>query len=215
VAADSLEALRRELEALDPSSIPSSANPSTFFNANDGTHAMLREYLLGLVTARSGDGPRALQHGDRLAAMPPPPSGGLQPAELGTALRAHVERFAGRPLPALDEIERLEIHVWYEPTIASPYTSMALERFTRAELLRETGRDREALAWYANFIATSAYETIYRAPSDLAQGRIYEKLGDRQRAAEHYRRVVDLWRRCDPELVPLRQEAETALARLE
>ncbi len=48
----------------------------------------------------------------------------------------------------------------------------------------------------------------------LEQGRIAERLGDRETAIRSYQYVVDSWRRADPELQPYVAEARDALARL-
>ena len=38
--------------------------------------------------------------------------------------------------------------------------------------------------------------------------------GDRDKAMEYYARLVRLWRNCDPELIPMREEARRNLNRL-
>jgi hypothetical protein len=45
----------------------------------------------------------------------------------------------------------------------------------------------------------------------LAQ--IYERRGDRAKAAEHYGQFIELWKDCDPELRPLVESARQRLAR--
>ncbi len=55
---------------------------------------------------------------------------------------------------------------------------------------------------------------MYRAPAELARGRIAEAAGDRAAAAGHYERFVELWRGADPELQPRVEEARQAIARL-
>ncbi len=51
-----------------------------------------------------------------------------------------------------------------------------------------------------------------RRPIHLPQGQIYERPGDRRRAAEHYGLFLDLWERCDPALPPLVDETRARLA---
>jgi hypothetical protein len=36
---------------------------------------------------------------------------------------------------------------------------------------------------------------------------IYERQGNRQKAAEHFTRFVELWKDCDPEFRPLVEDA--------
>jgi hypothetical protein len=47
----------------------------------------------------------------------------------------------------------------------------------------------------------------------LEQGRIAERLGQRQKAIDCYQFVVDVWRHADPELEPYVREARAGLAR--
>jgi hypothetical protein len=84
----------------------------------------------------------------------------------------------------------------------------------RADLLAANGRDDEALMWYNGFSESSVYALAYLAPSHLERARIYERRGERERAAFHYRRFIELWGRSDGELQPTVRQAEQALARL-
>ena len=45
-------------------------------------------------------------------------------------------------------------------------------------------------------------------------GELYEAKGDRQRAASHYAKFVELWKNADPELQPQVAEVKKRLARL-
>ena len=88
------------------------------------------------------------------------------------------------------------------------------ERFLRAELLREAGREAEALRWYETFPDPSGYDLIYAAPAHLARARVHERRGERAAAADQYRRFAALWADCDPELRPLVDDARRRLAAL-
>jgi len=48
----------------------------------------------------------------------------------------------------------------------------------------------------------------------LKQAEIYERRGDRAKAAQHYASFIALWKDCDPELRPVVAEAERRLGRL-
>ena len=52
------------------------------------------------------------------------------------------------------------------------------------------------------------------ARSFLARGRLYEQLGEREKAAEAYRTFLEHWRDADLVLEPQRKEARAGLARL-
>lgn len=49
---------------------------------------------------------------------------------------------------------------------------------------------------------------------ELERGRVNERIGNRQAAADAYRFVVDVWRNADPELQPIVREAGAGLTRL-
>lgn len=58
------------------------------------------------------------------------------------------------------------------------------------------------------------FELLYNAPAHYRLAQIYQARGDRQKAAEHYARFVELWRDCDPMLRPWLRWGEVELARL-
>jgi regulator of sirC expression with transglutaminase-like and TPR domain len=48
----------------------------------------------------------------------------------------------------------------------------------------------------------------------LRRAELYERLGDRKQAIEHYSRFVELWKGCDPGLQPSVERAKARLASL-
>ena len=74
-------------------------------------------------------------------------------------------------------------------------------------MLREVGRRREALDWYATFPDPEAYDLAYLPAATLRRAELYDRLGNRAAARRFYARFADLWRDADPELQPLRAEA--------
>jgi tetratricopeptide (TPR) repeat protein len=54
----------------------------------------------------------------------------------------------------------------------------------------------------------------FLARSYLARGRVYEQLGERDKAAAAYERFVALWKDADPQLQPQVREARAGLARV-
>jgi tetratricopeptide (TPR) repeat protein len=79
-------------------------------------------------------------------------------------------------------------------------------------MLQRLGRYDEALRWYRSLAQSSIYDLIYLAPSHLRRGEIRDEMGDPDQAAEHYRRFIELWKGCDPELQPMVAEARARLA---
>jgi eukaryotic-like serine/threonine-protein kinase len=91
------------------------------------------------------------------------------------------------------------------------FNTCFFHKLTQARLLVARGDDRGAAAildrdrWsYAPFHVLATLE----------RARIAERLRERNLAVESYQRVVDLWRRADPELQPYVREAQDGLARL-
>ena len=95
------------------------------------------------------------------------------------------------------------------------FEAEALDRFTRAELLRRLGRADEALGWYEAIAQRASYELVYLGPAELAQADLYAARGDHAKAAEHYRRFLALWKDCDPLFHPVVDEARRRLAAIE
>lgn len=161
-----------------------------------------RHYLLGMLALRLGDR-EALQEAQTalegyVGATEPRDSAFSR--RLTSNLRAHLLAqdgdtaralsLLGPPRPQPDQAR---------PALTSYY--MANERWLRAELLRSSGRDEEAMRVYATFPDPDAYDLIYLAPSHSRRAEIYEANGDPDRAAEHHRRFLELWDAAEPPLL--------------
>ena len=89
-----------------------------------------------------------------------------------------------------------------------------LMRLTRVRSLERLGRDRDA----AVLLDQLPFAAFWSSPSEvlwlLERGRVNERLGDRDPAAQAYAFVADVWRHADPELQPYVAEAKAALQRL-
>jgi tetratricopeptide (TPR) repeat protein len=204
-------ALEADLEALDPGTIPGSENPSIVFTAHDPLHPLIRHYLLGLTRARLGDASGAERSASALLEVELPRTAGSLGDDLARSVRARSLIAESRESEALTRLEQARMETWYGQTLASPLYSRVLERYTRAELLRDLGRAEEALSWYANLVETSPFELAYLAMSHLRQAEIHEEAGERERATEHYARFVKLWSSADPELQPIVERARSRL----
>ena len=88
-----------------------------------------------------------------------------------------------------------------------------LDRLTEAKLLALRGRDAEVMYLLDRSIPRSCASPSM-VLSRLETARAAERLGQRARAVEDYRFVLDVWRHADPELRPYVDEARAALARL-
>jgi len=175
-----------------------------------------RPYLLGLLSARLDDRAEVLRHASELERQ-----SGADTTDTGrlaeyyaTVLRAQVAYDHGDYEESLRLIDGVRPDDWWALWPWSLLLSQAPERYIRAQALEALGRYQEALVWYASFGWVSGEEMFYVAPALLRSAEIYERLGDAEAAALHYRRFITRWRDCDPELRPVVEEAERALVRL-
>jgi tetratricopeptide (TPR) repeat protein len=184
-----------------------SPQPSAFYSAHNDVHRVLKAYLLGLLDTRLGDTVRATARTAELDSAGRTADGPPLARELAQGLRAQITLANGRSDSALADLEALRIEGWYELTFVSPFYSGAMERFTRAELLRAKGRGEEALGWYRGVGDNTTQELAFLGPATLAQARIQRALGRRREAAELYDQFLALWRECDPGLKPMLDQA--------
>ena len=128
---------------------------------------------------------------------------------LAQSIRAHVAAGGGRDAEALSDIETAG---W--EAAASVFVSEAYDRYFRGELLQRLGRNDEALGWYGSIAERAAYELVYLAPAHRHEAEIYARRGQRDLAAKHYRKFIELWSGADPELQPAVAEARSRLGEL-
>jgi hypothetical protein len=209
-----LDAARSRLARWDPGAASESTQPSAFYSGHKGVHRILKSYLLGLLDARRGDLAGALVRAAELDSAGRTSQGSPLALELAQGLRAQVASAKGRPDSALAELEALRIEGWYELTFVSPFYGGALQRFTRAELLRAGGRGEEALGWYRGLGENTVQELVFLGPATLAQARIQRALARPREAARLYDAFLSLWQGSDPALKPMLDEAMAERAAL-
>jgi serine/threonine-protein kinase len=212
---EELEAARSRLARWDAGeAVTRSTQPSAFYSAHNDVHRVLKTYLLGLLDTRLGDTARATVRAAELDSAGRTVDGPPLALELAQGLRAQIALANGRSDSALADLGALRIEGWYELTFVSPFYSGAMERFTRAELLRENGRGEEALGWYRGLGQNTTQELVFLGPATLAQARIQRALGRPREAARLYDEFLALWRESDPELKPMLDQAAAERASL-
>jgi tetratricopeptide (TPR) repeat protein len=207
VPSSDLTILRAQMEAWDPGAEAPEPNPGLAA----ALRPHLRLYLLGLLSSRLGDDTRALDYANELQRTGAPNEARTLVRDLAQTVRAEVALRRGRLADALEMLES----TWGEmppELLADPFYSTEGSRYLRGELLYRLGRDEEALRWFSNAFQGSPNELVYLAPAHFRQAELYERLGDRKQAADHYGRFIRLWKSCDPEQRP---SVEKAKARLE
>jgi len=144
---------------------------------------------------------------DYQAAVPTPTRRSDQFGELAAGLVAEADHHP----------EQAEAHYrnWYKATGECGPCGL----FELAHLADAAGRTDSALALYDRGISMPALTRYrydaYQLPEALKRaGELYEAKGDRAKAADRYRRFVELWKDADSELQPGVREVRARLARL-
>jgi serine/threonine protein kinase len=214
VAREELESLHEELLAWDATEVPRSGIPSFFFARADGFHPQIRLYLLGLVSARLGDeaalGYAASLENDSASSSEPTV---LQ--NLAHGVRAAWWRYQGDDERAREVLDQMDnVGLSYQDSFASPFFSQPSERLQLGELAMKQGDTEEARRWLSSLAEISFFDDALVPLSHFYRGELYEGLGDRESAAVHYRRFLELWPDPDPELRGWVERAKAGLGRV-
>jgi tetratricopeptide (TPR) repeat protein len=200
VSATELESLQNALHTGLGAPFGESDNPSSFFSAQNGVHDLVNQYLQGLIASRLGDGDDAIRIAAALDEQGATEGGRSLARQLVTGVRAQEAVRSGDPEQALNLLTDLDIEGWYELTFVSPYYDGALERFTLAELLLESGRAEEALGWYQGLLENSTADLVFVGPALLRQAAIHRQSGREDQARQLTTRFEEIWSSADPNL---------------
>jgi len=170
------------------------------------------DLVLGLAAWRLGDSAALSKVVEGLAsARPTDPEDNLL-LIVERTLNALRLRDAGDPGAALASLKGAMVPVTL-PNHWRDLYSQTIPRYLYAELLRESGRYREAIPWFA-----SVNEGPHKGPGFplyfpglLRRAQCYEQLGEFEEAISAYTRFVELWRNGDPEVMPMVEEAQDRL----
>jgi tetratricopeptide (TPR) repeat protein len=210
-----LDSLRREVELWNPGT--EVLEPGAGLAPRLRPH--LRLYLLGLLSSRLDDQAGALRVVREIERAGGPDEARTVIRALALTIRADLAlqgrnaEQAGRALEAVQGEVPLEL-------VSVPLYAHVREftqehaRHLRVLVLSAQQKHREALQWIETSFQGAPSEIVYLAPMHLERAEIYQRLGEREKAAEHYRRFLVLWRDCDPELRPVLERAKSELARL-
>lgn len=196
------------------------ATPNVFLSVHNGTHDLLRAYLIGRLSLRLGDTDEADRRAEELAAGRPEtedrPEVGALALDLALGLRARIALGRGEKELALGWLRQIQkTEVWYGWTTVSPFFSRSAERYLLAQTLADTGQHDEALRLFGSFAEHSLYDLAYTAPSQLARAELYEAKGQAEQAAHHARLFLSLWHAADAQQAPWRDRASETLGALE
>ncbi len=179
----------------------------------------LRLYLLGLLSSRLGDHAAALRMATEIERADGPDEAHAVIRALALTIRADVALLGRNAEEASRLLESVQGEVPLELVSVPLYANVREftqehARHLRALVLRAQQKHREALQWIDTSFQGAPSEIVYLAPMHLERAEIYERLGEREKAVEHYRRFITLWRDCDPALRPVLERAKSGLARM-
>ncbi len=204
-----LKALQAKLEAWNPSIEAPEPNPGLAWTLRP----QVRLYLLALLSSRRENDAEALRYAADLNHLAHPAEAGVVIQDFIRTIRADIALRRGRPAEALQHLEMVKGEVPTE-LLSVPFFSEEASRYLRAEAFYQLGRNEEALRWFGHSFEGTPYEAVYLAPANLRRAELYERLGNRKQAVEHYSLFVDAWNGCDPELRPRVAEAKARIAAL-
>jgi serine/threonine-protein kinase len=205
------KAARAALTQWDAAAAPAVPIATIAFSADNGLHAMIRAYLVGILDADLGDTAAA----SRAAKAIPSLEAARAHPVLGETLAGAVAAEGSWAPGASPSAVEPRIAEFYQWLIGSPFRAEARERYRRAQALAAAGQDTAAIRWYTSFETGAVDDVLYLAPSHLERARLYARLGRRALAAAHYRAFLALWRQCDPPLRPVVAQAQRELATVE
>jgi tetratricopeptide (TPR) repeat protein len=213
-----LDSLRSEVELWNPG--PEVLEPGAGLSSR--LQQYLRLYLLGLLSSHLGDHAGALSIAREIERADGPDEAHAVIGALALTIRADVAlqgRSAEQAGQALQALQAVQGEVPLELVSVPVYGNVREftqehARHLRVLVLSTQQKHREALQWIETSFQGAPSEIVYLAPLHLQRAEIYERLGEREKAVEHYRRFVALWRDCDPALRPVLEGGKAALARI-
>ena len=210
-----LESLRREVELWNPG--PDVSEPGAGLASRLQPH--LRLYLLGLLSSRLGDHAGALRIVREIERADGPDDARTVIRALALTIRADVALQSRNAKQAGQALEAVQGEVPLELVSVPLYANVREftqehARHLRVLVLSAQQKHREALQWIETSFQGTPSEIVYLAPMHLERAEIYQRLGEREKAVEHYRRFLVLWRDCDPALRPVLERAKSELARM-
>lgn len=193
---EDLGSLRDRLAAWNGRGDDAPGGERGFSSPHFGMHPYLRDFLLGLMEARLGETAAARSHADVLDDADPPEELVNWVADLAAMVRAEAARADGDPEAALAALA--EAPMWRILELderLSPLVGQYYGPFLRAQLLREAGRDREALRWYRAGITV---HDARAATAHLHRARLLAASGEGEKAAELAETLRGWWSDADP-----------------
>ncbi|HUF10383.1 MAG TPA: serine/threonine-protein kinase [Rhodothermales bacterium] len=208
-----IRSIRSDLAAWD-----TTASPVYDIESQDvhrGDYRYVKTYLDALLALRLDDLDAVARHKDFLKARADSSSGTDLAHSLLRSIDAVELLSQGRYSEAIQAVEDARLRINWRHAGKSPLFDQFANRFIQAEALRASGRLEEAIRVYRSLTAADHVAgVVLIGPQYLGVADAYEQLGNTEKAIEFYARLVRMWKDCDPELVPVREEAQRNVDRL-
>ena len=176
---EQLTAMREQVSRWTPDRTPNFA-ASRLGGVHDDAHLVLRDYLLGGLSARLGDGAEAERRAASLDRATGPADLVMYARAAAAGVRAQAAIAAGHLDQAATLLERsLAVQSRVARLGPSAFYPRGLERYHLAESLRALGREAEARQWYNSF-----YNSIFDAPFVAPAQRRLAELAEHSSTSE-------------------------------
>ncbi len=207
-----LRQVRADLENWNAAAEPDVDSYSAFLAVNNGAHAAIRAYTIGLMSAALKENDAAESQAAMLNRLADSTSVGHLSSRLASGVLAYVEAVSGKHAVAIERLNKMNVDASLDPITHSAFYAHTNERFILGEAQYQLGKYREALPWFQAMI--QGHNELYLlGPSYLRRAQIYEKIGEQRLAEQHYRAFADLWAEADPEFQGLVTDARAKLPR--
>ena len=199
-SAAELDAMRQVLARWDPELIPRRFGATHVGGVHDDAHRIIRDYLVGSLSAKLKDEPEA----ERRAAQLDRTTGAEDLVEYARAaaasVRGQVALATGHTARGSAILARsLTLETRITRAGASAFYLRGLERYLLAESLQAQGRGEDAERWYRTF-TSSYFDIVYEAPALVHLGELAESR--RQSGDPYYALAFEIWRDADEAFAP-------------
>jgi tetratricopeptide (TPR) repeat protein len=209
-----MEAVLVSLRNADPAEMRRGNWVPAYEDLTDDFHRFERDWNVALLLVHLGRVPEARRAIAGLESMPTLTAMGNLQLDALRMLEAEILYREGDPSGALDVLRTIT----YEAPHGATYHALAdgtRSRFLQAELEFELGDRAVAERLFRGFDESwSPWDGYHRVLAHQRLGEIAEADGRIDDALRYYGLLIDLWRDCDEDLVPLREEIRERRDRL-
>ncbi|MDH3427489.1 MAG: hypothetical protein OEM23_03555, partial [Gemmatimonadota bacterium] len=201
-----LNSLLETLATISPSDLRQTAWLQPYEDITDRFLSFQRDYYRALALIQLGRAADAAPLVADLDTQPEFEAMGSVKSDAGLSLRAEVQLQEGDRAGALETLRSMTFEIPHAVSY-QPMADQSRARFLRGVLELEMGDTTSGEAFLVGLDEPwSQWDTYHRPLLYERLGRVAEEQGRTADAIEYYSRLMQLWRDCDPELIPVRDE---------